>query len=87
MPIRTWLDMHWMVHTGLSGRGTSTAECYAWHQDAVGHGIKDEIQTQWDWNQPTFAWDGATALGMGACVIDVNGLVQIRVDDTAALPS
>jgi len=87
MPIRTWLDMHWMTHTGLTGRGTSTAKCYAWHMDSVGHGIKDEIQTQWDWNQPSFAWDGATALGMGTCVIDVNGLVQIRVDDTKALPT
>jgi len=87
MPIRTWLDMHWMVHTGITGRGTSQAKCYAWHMDSVGHGIKDEIQTQWDWNQPSFAWDGATALGMGVGVIDVNGIVQIRVDDTKALPA
>lgn len=87
MPMRTWCDLHWMVHTGLTGKGTGNAKCYAWHQDAVGHGIKDEIQTQWDWLQSHFAWDGATALGMGAKVIDANGVVQIRVSDTAALAS
>lgn len=85
MQMRNWADLNWFVHTGLTGRGTSTAKCYAWHSSSVGHGIKDEIQTQWDWNQGVFGWDGATALGMGATVIDANGIVQIRVNDTTAL--
>lgn len=87
MPVRTWCDLHWMVHTGLTGRGTAQVKCYAWHMDAVGFGIKDDIQTQWDWNQGMFGWDGAVALGMGAKIIDTNGVVQVRVTDAASLPS
>lgn len=84
---RTWNDVHWMVHNRLPGVGTSQAKCYAWHMKAVGHGIANDIEMQWAWNNAVYAWDGACALSMGAVVIDTGGIVEIRVDDTGALPS
>lgn len=83
---RTWNDVHWMVHSGLPGAETSQAKCYAWHMDAVGHGINADVSIQWQWKNELWGWDGAGALSMGAVVIDANGLVEIRVDDTAELP-
>jgi len=32
------------------------------------------------------AWDGVGSLSMGAVAIDANGIIEIRVDDTGALP-
>jgi len=43
-----WAGMMWGVHTGLTGVGTSTATCLAWHKAAMGYvvapgGIKTDI--------------------------------------------
>lgn len=85
MTMRNWADLNWFVHTGLTGRGTAQVKCYAWHMDSVGHGIGEEIQSQMQWNNAMFGWDQATALAMGSTVIDTNGIVQVRVNDTVAL--
>lgn len=83
---RTWNDLNWFMSNRLTGVGTATAVCLAWHTSAVGHGINSEYSVIWDWNNPMQAWDGVGGLSMGATVIDTNGLVEIRVDDTGALP-
>lgn len=85
--MRTWNDINWFLSNRLNGVGTATARCLAWHYSAVGHGINSDYQVIWDWNNPAFAWDGVAALSMGACVIDTNGVLEIRVDDTGALPA
>lgn len=84
---RTWNDVHWMVHNRLPGKGTTQVKCYAWHMDAVGHGVNSEVQLQWQWKNEKWAWDGAGAMSMGACVIDTAGLVEVRLNDTTALPT
>lgn len=84
---RTWNDLHWFMSNRLNGVGTSQARCLAYHKTACGHGINAEYSVIWDWNNPMQAWDGVGSLSMGACVIDTNGVVEIRVDDTGALPA
>lgn len=83
--IRTWNGIHWMVHPDLPGAGTATAKCYAWHRSAVGHGIASEFSTMWVPSAAVHGWDCSASLSMGATVIDVNGILEIRVDDTYAL--
>lgn len=85
--VRTWNDIHWLMHNRLPGKGTANAKCYAWHMQAVGHGVASEIDLQWVWSNEKFAWDGAGALSMGSAVIDVNGVVEVRVGDTVAFAS
>lgn len=34
-----WMGVKWTVHSGLTGMGTSTATCLAWHKAAIGHAI------------------------------------------------
>ena len=84
--VRTWLGVHWMKHTRLSGVGTATCKSYLYHSSSVGHGIASDVDMQWVWNNGVFAWDGAGALSMGAVVIDTSGIVEVQIDDTAALP-
>jgi hypothetical protein len=86
MGVRTWNDIHWFVHSHLSGVGTSTATCYAWHMDSVGHGINAELSTQWDWDIKRQAWLCAGSMSMGAALIDTLGVVKFTVNDTSSLP-
>lgn len=84
--VRTWNRLHWMVHNYLPGAQTSQVKYYAWHPTAVGHGIGAEVRTMWDWELRKWSWLGAGAMSMGATVIDANGLIEIRLNDTASLP-
>lgn len=78
---RTW----WFQSNRLPGIRTSTAECFMWHQRAIGHAIGAEVDITWAWENLMKGWSGAGSMSMNSCVIDANGLVEIRVDDTAAL--
>ena len=82
---RMWLGVKWIMHTGLTGKGTATAKCHLFHKNSVGHqlaGAPDlhpyyyESQDRWEaWAKATHA--AALCLGRGA--------VYATHDDTAAL--
>jgi hypothetical protein len=84
--VRTWNDLHWFVHPGLTGVGTAAATCFAWHYDSVGHGINSDIETTWDWENLSKAWSCAGSMSMGAALINTAGVVKFNVNDTTALP-
>jgi hypothetical protein len=83
---RTWLGVHWMTSQYLPGVGTSTAKYYMFHQSAIGHGINADVSSQWQWKNEKWAWHMAGAMSMGSTVIDPNGIVEMRFNDTATLP-
>lgn len=82
---RMWLGVKWLMHTGLTGRGTATAKCHIYHVDALGHQLAgepelhpyyDEDQDQWK------AWAKATH---AAALCLPRGAIYATHDDTAAL--
>jgi hypothetical protein len=84
--MRTWNDFHFFVSNRLPGTGTSQCKSYCWHMDSVGHGINADIATSWDWENLKRSWSMSGSMSMGAVVIDATGLIEVRLDDTAALP-
>lgn len=70
---------------GLPGVGTATARSYMWHWRSIGHAIGDEVDITWQWENLKKGWSGAGSMSMNAVVIDPAGLIEFRVDDTAAL--
>jgi hypothetical protein len=85
--MRMWNDINWFISNRLNGVGTNQARCLAWHYSACGHGINSDYKIQWDWENLKQGWSGVASLSMGATVIDANGVVEIRLDDTGALPA
>ena len=83
--MKTFNDFHFFVSNRNPGSGTATAKSYAWHMDAVGHGINSELATSWDWENTRRAWSMSGSMSMGATVIDATGIVEVRLDDTTAL--
>ncbi len=84
---KNWLGINWFTSNRLTGAATAACKMYAWRYSAVGHGINSDISADWGWNTTHQHWDGVTSLSMGTTVIDDNGIYQILVDDTTAIPS
>ena len=83
---RTWLGVNWMVHTGLNGKGTATADCLAYHKSALGYASGHDIKSDITWHGDRAAHFVNHMMSGGACLIDEGGVVEIRVDDTASIP-
>lgn len=84
---RTWLGVHWMVHTGLPGVGTAASKNFVYHSDAVGYASGTEITPDITWHGDRAAWFINNMMSGGACVIDGEGLVEISTSDAAAIPA
>lgn len=84
--VRTWLNVHWQTHTGLP-LATNTRTGFIYHRSAVGHAIGQDIQTDIDWHNDHASWFVATSLSMGAVLIDNNGVQELTIDESTALPT
>ncbi len=82
---REWLNVKWMIHTGLPNVGTANAECLIWHRTALGHASGMDVTTDIQWVGPKVAHWVNSYMSQGAKLVDVQGVVKIPVDDTAAL--
>ncbi len=84
---RTWMGVHWMVHTGVTGKGTSQARNLVYHRSALGYASGDAITADITWHGDRAAHFVNHFMSGGAVLIDAQGVVGIHVDDTAAIPT
>src|SRR3546814_1213827 len=83
---RSWLGVNWMRHTGLPGKGTASAVCFTYHKNALGHGSGADVTSDITWHGDRAAHFVNNMMSQGACLIDPEGVIEIRVDDTATIP-
>src|SRR3546814_1639421 len=72
-----------MRHTGLPGKGTASAVCFTYHKNALGHGSGADVTSDITWHGDRAAHFVNNMMSQGACLIDPEGVIEIRVDDTA----
>ena len=84
---RSWLGVNWMRHTGLPGKGTANAVCFTYHKNALGHGSGADVTSDITWHGDRAAHFVNNMMSQGACLIDAEGVIEIRVDDTATIPA
>jgi len=90
MPVGRWKEWNgvlWTVHTGVTGRGTSSAYNYIWHRTAIGHAVGQDVTSDMAWIAERAAWFINNMMSMGAVLIDSVGALKAAVDDTAAIPT
>jgi len=94
MRFRNWNGALWLMHTDLPGVGTSTANVFAWHRDAVGYATaksagniaaNDFVSADIWWNGERAAHFVNHAMSGGACLIDTTGVIQGDLNDTTAI--
>ncbi len=81
---RRWMDVNWMVHTGLTGIGTSTAKCYLYHESAIGHCISGDPEMHTYFYEPQKRYESYGSVMHAAKVCLPRGIVRAVHDDTAA---
>jgi hypothetical protein len=84
---RTWLGVNWIMHTGLTGIGTNQTRCLLYHRTAIGHAVGADVMTDITWHGDRAAHFVNNMMSQGACLIDPEGVVEIRVNDTLAIPA
>jgi hypothetical protein len=85
---KRWMGFNWIMHPRLTGVGTSTEKCYAFHRNAIGHAVdKGTIQTPVGYNQEQdYSWARASAF-MGSKLLQNSGVVQVLHDGSAYVAS
>lgn len=81
---RTWLGITWMFHTGLPIMD-GTRSCYIYHRNAMGLAEGQEIKAYVDWVPEKAAHLVDHMLSAGACLIDADGVIEIKCDDDATI--
>src|SRR3546814_11027699 len=76
-----------MRHTGLPGKGSATAVCFTYHKNALGHGSGADVTSDITWHGDRAAPFVNNMMSQGACLIDPEGVIETRVDDTATIPA
>lgn len=82
---RHWLDVNWLMHTGLTGKGTSTAKVHLFHESAIGHQIAGEPETHAYYYEPQDRWEAWAKVCHVAKMCLQRGSITAVHDDTAAL--
>ncbi len=91
---KDWNGVKWQSHTGLPGRGTSTAENYLYHKTALGFGMgkhaknvatNEAVMADITWHGDHASWFINHCFSAGAVLIEDNGVVEFTIDDTAAI--
>ena len=83
---REWNGVKWCKHSNLPGKTTSAASCFAWHQDAIGHGMNmGDMQTKIGENdEHDYSWARVTSY-QGSKALQLTGIAELVHNDTTAL--
>ncbi len=79
-----WMDVNWLVHPNLNGKGTASEECYMYHQSAIGHAFdSDGMQSLVGYDQEQdYSWARCSSF-MGSKTLQSNGIIIMNHDGSA----
>ena len=81
-----WNGVNWIVDTGLEGMGTSTATCYLYNKNAVGHACDiNTVKTEIGYNKEHAYSFCLTSMFMGSKLLQNTGIIKMTHDDTAII--
>lgn len=81
---KKWAGINWVMHTGLTGIGTSSEKCYMFSKHAIGHAANMadmDVRVGYDEKQD-LSWARAS-LFHGAKLLQNSGVVQMLHDGSA----
>lgn len=91
---KDWMGVKWVMHSGLTGVGTATANSYVWHKMSIGYGAgkhagnvagRASVSADITWHGDRAAYFVNHAMSGGGVTIDGNGIIEGQSDDTAAI--
>ena len=85
--VREWMGVKWMKHTGLANKGAANTANLLWHMSAVGFGMGTDVTADITWHGDRAAHFVNHFYSGGAALIDAEGVVKLKTDDTQAIPT
>lgn len=79
-----WEGIYWTRHSNLTGIGTSTCTCLAWHKAALGHAISSgSVMAEMDRNrEQDYSW-ARHSVYQASAKLQNSGIVKFTHDDSA----
>lgn len=81
---RSWMDVNWITYTGLTGRGTASAKCHLFHQDAIGHQSNTPRVKIWEDHENLRSGVSGDLYHAGAILLP-RGIITVNHNDAATL--
>ena len=91
---KEWMGIKWVMSTGLTGKGTGTANSYVWHKSVIGYGAgkfagnvagNSSVAADITWHGDRAAHFVNHMMSGGGVTIDADGIIEGQSDDTAAI--
>jgi len=91
---KIWNNVKWMLHTGVTGVGTSASKSYVFHRDALGYATgkfagniaaNNMVAADITWHGDRAAHFVNHMMSGGAVLIDDSGVIKGTSDDTTAI--
>ena len=79
---KTWLGTTWIPHSGLPIDGSDIRSCFWYHKTALGLTATSDVQTDITWHGDRAAHFINNMMSQGAGLIDQNGIIVIKCDET-----
>jgi hypothetical protein len=79
-----WLGVKWFSHTGLTGKGTTTATCHLFHESAIGHQDMGDPDYHAYFYEPQNRYENYAAIWHCAKLCLPRGVNKAVHNDTAA---
>jgi len=79
-----WLDVNWVVHPNLSGKGTNAEKCFLYHKNAVGHAVNTGgLQTAVGYDEEQDYSYCRVSAYFGSNLLQNSGVVVMNHDGSA----
>ena len=86
--MRRWAGINWMVHSRVSGVGTSAETCFVYHRSSIGHAADVEnVKAIPGYNEEEDYYWARTSLFMGSALLQNSGVCVINHDGSAMVAS
>ena len=81
---KRWLGTMWIPHSGLTLGSGDVRLCHWYHKSAIGHAAGSDVETDISWHGDRAAHFVNNMMSQGAVIIDPEGVVTMRCDETPA---
>lgn len=81
---RKWMGVNWILCNSLPLANSDERDCFIYHASSIGHACGQEVKTDITWHGERAAHFISNSMSQGAVLIDAEGIVRIKCDDTAA---
>ena len=81
---KRWLGTTWIPHSGLTLTSGDVRLCHWYHKSAIGHAAGSDVETDISWHGDRAAHFVNNMMSQGAIIIDPEGIVTMRCDESPA---